>query len=77
MKVTSKIYLVEDGFGQRCFASCEDSSDKIQISGLQNEGEEMKYFESDAYHLKAWCETHKFSYKCIDKEYDFDQLLNS
>ena len=76
MKVYSKIYLVQDGFGQRAFASCEDSSDTIQICGLQNSGEETQHFESDAYHLKEWCEGNGFKYKCIEKEYDFDKLWN-
>ena len=74
MKVYSRIYLVEDGFGQRASASCEESCDTIQISGLQNSGEENQYFESDAYHLEEWCRVNEFKYKCIEKEYDFDQL---
>lgn len=74
MKVNSIIYLVKDGFGQKSFASCEDSSDTIQICGLQNTGEESLYFESDAYHLSEWCGINGLQYKCIEKEYDFDQL---
>ena len=74
MKAYSRIYLVEDGFGQRASASCEESCDTIQISGLQNSGEENQYFESDAYHLEEWCRVNEFKYKCIEKEYDFDQL---
>lgn len=52
MKVYSRIYLVEDGFGQRASASCEEGCDTIQICGLQNNGEEIQYFESEAYRLK-------------------------
>tara|TARA_R110002012_G_scaffold200688_1_gene369714 strand:- start:1285 stop:1608 length:324 start_codon:yes stop_codon:yes gene_type:complete len=76
MKVYSRIYLVEDGFGQRTSASCEEGCDTIQICGLRNSGEEKQYFESDAYHLEEWCRVNGFKYKCIEKEYDFDQLWN-
>jgi hypothetical protein len=74
MKVQSIIYLVEDAFGQRSFASCEDSCDTIQICGMQNSEGENKTFESDAYHLQEWCRVNGFKYKCILKEYDFNEL---
>lgn len=76
MKIYSIIYLVQDGLGQRAFAVCEDSSDTIQICGLQNEVDENVYFESDAYYLEDWCNGHGFEYKCVEKTYDFGKLWN-
>lgn len=80
MKVCSIIYLVEDGFGQKAFASCEESSDIIQINGfelgLQSGSKKTVYFESEAYHLEEWCRRNDLKYKCVEKIYDFDQLWN-
>lgn len=76
MKVYSRIYLVKDGAGNISAASCEDDCDIIQICGLQNKALEDIIFESDAYHLKEWCRDYGFEYKCIKKEYDFDELFN-
>ena len=73
MKVYTRIYLVEDWFDQRAFATCEESGDKIQICGLKDSGGNPCYFEAEAYHLEEWCITEGFTYKCIEKEYDFDQ----
>lgn len=72
--VTAYIYLVEDGFGQKASAVCEDNSDNIQIMGIQNSGEEKLYFEASAYHLQDWCENNGLKYRFITKKYDFDQL---
>jgi hypothetical protein len=74
MEVYSTIYLVEDGFGKKAFASSEDAFGTIQIVGLQNSGEKNVYFESDGYHLEEWCRINNFKYKCVIKKYDFDQL---
>jgi len=74
MKVYSKIYLVSDPFGTKEYATCQESSDIIQINSLKNSLGENKFFESDAYHLEDWCIENGFEYKCINKEYDFDEL---
>ena len=72
VKIT--IYLVRDGFGQETYACCEDGSNIIQIYGMQNSGEETRYFESEAYHLEGWCEVNSFEYKEIKKTYTFEEL---
>ena len=77
MKVYIKIYLVKDSFGNKYSATCEDSSDTIQICGMKNKNNEDCYFESDAYHLYSWCEDNDIEFKEIDKELDFDVLWNS
>lgn len=74
MEIQSEIYLVKDGFGQTAYACCENSSDTIQICGMQNSGEEQQYFECGAYHLEGWCEIHNFEYKCVTNKYDFKTL---
>lgn len=74
MKVNCRIYLVEDEYGKRACATCEDTSDTIHIFGLLNNTGETPYFESEAYHLEDWCIANGFKYKCIEKEFDFDEL---
>jgi len=76
MKVYSVIYLVQDSFGKKMYASCEEGCDIIQISGLKDSNKENKYFEAEGYQLEKWCKDNGFKYKKIEKEYDFDQLWN-
>lgn len=74
MKVHTRIYLVKDNFGNKASASCEDSSDTIQISGLKKANGEPSYFESDAYHLESYCKSDGLEYKVIEDIHDFDKL---
>lgn len=74
MKVYSRIYMVEDHFGTRRFASCEEPADIIQMTGLENREGKKVYFESEAYHLENWCEENDLKYKVVEKVYDFDEL---
>jgi len=76
MEVLTRIYLVKDSFGKKVYASCEDCSDTIQISGLQNKDGKPVYFESEAYHLSTFCWEHKLELKVIRHTYDFDDLWN-
>lgn len=75
MSVYSKIYLVKDSFGQKAWASCEDEDDKIFL-GVNDKYNKKRIFYSEAYELAEWCKSYEFEYKCIEKEYDFDELWN-
>lgn len=76
MKVHVNIYLVKDSYGNKSCATCEDSSDTIQICGMLNKDGKDLYFESDAYHLFSWCESNELSLKKIEDIHSFDTLWN-
>ena len=73
-EIHSRIYMVKDNFGNQDYAACGESCDVIQIQGLKREDGTTPYFESDAYHLANWCESHGFQYRCILRKESFDEL---
>ena len=76
MKVRVKIYLVKDILGNTESATCKEGCDRIQICTMVDNNLSPLYFETEAYHLQGWCETHGIEFKQIDKEFDFDELWN-
>jgi len=60
MKIEYLIYTVTDSHGNKDATVCNESSDTIQICGMKNKDNGDTYFESDAYHLKNWCEENNF-----------------
>ncbi len=75
--VNVKIYLIKDSHGNEVSATCQDSCDTIQINGISNKGGESIFFESEAYHLKEWCEDFELEYKCVDMTYAFGDIWNN
>jgi len=56
MKITYFIYVVNDSHGKKDATVANEPSDTIQICGMKDKKGEALYFESDAYHLKNWCD---------------------
>jgi len=49
----------------------EDWSDEVCLSGTGEDGEQY-FFESEAYHLPAWCERYGFTGLLGEAEVDFE-----
>ncbi len=74
MTVHVKIYLVKDSHGNTGSATCECSSDIIQICGMKDEDGNNLYFESDAYHLETWCTDNGLEYQNQNTTHGFENL---
>ena len=72
MKIYMKIYLIVDGFGNKASVVCEDESDDVTIHGLQDNGENLVNFDSEAWSIPMWCKTHGFECKVRSVEMPFD-----
>ena len=70
MKVKALVYVVANKEGAVDHAVCESSSDIVQFH-ISN-GENLKYFESEAYHLDSWTKEHGFQLLIQDHEIDVD-----
>lgn len=63
VEVEAKAYVVKDSFGNTNYDVVVDSSDNVCICGMKTKANVSVYFESEAWHLKGWCEDYGFSYK--------------
>ena len=75
-KITTKLYLVKDMFGNESYAMCKETCDTIEIQGLYNKDSEQFNFECEAYHLAKACEDDGLELRVVDVEVakSFDSL---
>jgi hypothetical protein len=57
--VNLSVVVIHDAKGDHCYGVCEDSGTTIQLNGLDAKGN-RQHFESEAYHVAAWCNEHGF-----------------
>jgi hypothetical protein len=68
MKVSVNYCVVLDFWGNECWVGpIGEWGDSVQASGW-DENKELKFFESNAYHLGAWCESNKFTEVSFKRE---------
>lgn len=82
--VKFKIVAIVDTFGSFWAQAIDETGVTVQVHGIKyeenlncdcykdDEGKQHHYFESEAYHLKLFCEEHNLQYFEIDREETFE-----
>lgn len=69
-----KIYLLIDSLGHKSHVVCGDSSDTVQVCGMQTPHGVSLHFESEAYHLSTWCHENEIQLQAITRTENFSDL---
>jgi hypothetical protein len=66
-------WVVTDSFGNTDSGLIEDSCDTVQVCGLKSSDWGDQYFESEYYHLPAWCMEHGFVLRFKKSTFTLDE----
>lgn len=76
-KINFKIYLMVDSHGNKAFVACNSTSEDVLVHGLRGVDNELLHFETEAYHLSAWCYVNKISLRVIDRSEKFIEMWDT